>query len=119
MAGARFLIFSSESYEPFPLTIVEAFSQGTPVLAADLESVAALVKDGQTGLRFTPGDAADLAAKAALMSSNTQSYGTMRRECRHIYEERYTETINYRMLMDIYAKATKSPRNKTATQLVL
>ena len=118
MAGARFLIFSSESYEPFPLTIVEAFSQGTPVLAADLESVAALVKDGQTGLRFTPGDAIDLAAKGALMSSNTQSYGTMRRECRHIYEERYTETINYRMLMDIYAKATKSPRNKTATQLV-
>jgi glycosyltransferase involved in cell wall biosynthesis len=108
MANAAFLIFSSEWYEPFALTIVEAFSRGTPVLAADLESISELVKDGKTGLCFTPGDAADLAAKATSMIANGAVYRTMRRQCRRIYEERYTEKINYRLLMNIYKRAIAS-----------
>jgi glycosyltransferase involved in cell wall biosynthesis len=110
MAGARFLIFSSESYEPFPLTVVEAFSQGTPVLAANLESIGELVKDGKTGLRFIPGDARDLAAKAEAMVADSPSYPEMRRECRAVYEERYTEELNYKMLTHIYGEAIESRR---------
>lgn len=108
MANATFLIFSSEWYEPFALTIVEAFSRGTPVLAADLESIAELVKHGHTGLCFTPGDADDLAAKASLMIADTAGYQKMRLQCRRVYEERYTEKINYRLLMNIYNRAMAS-----------
>jgi glycosyltransferase involved in cell wall biosynthesis len=105
MAGARFLICASECHEAFGLTIVEAFSRGTPVLAADIESTAELVKDGQTGLRFTPGDADDLAAKANSLLADTQVYPEMRRQCRRVYEERYTDSINYKLLMDVYKLA--------------
>jgi glycosyltransferase involved in cell wall biosynthesis len=105
MAGAKFLIFASESYEPFALTIVEAFSQGTPVLAADVASVVELVKHGSTGFRFTPSDSDDLVAKASAFLADPAVYAEMRRECRRIYEERYTDTINYRLLMDIYRRA--------------
>jgi glycosyltransferase involved in cell wall biosynthesis len=114
MGDARFVIFSSEWYEPFALSIVEAFSQGTPVLAADLASVTEMVKDGQTGLRFTPGDADDLAAKASSLLADTASYRDMRRNCRNLYEERYTDTINYKLLMDIYRKACASAHARTA-----
>jgi glycosyltransferase involved in cell wall biosynthesis len=106
MAGALFLICASECHEAFGLTIVEAFSRGTPVLAADIESTAGLVKDSQTGLRFAVGDAHDLAAKASLLCADTADYQEMRRQCRSIYEERYTDKINYKLLMDIYTQAS-------------
>jgi glycosyltransferase involved in cell wall biosynthesis len=110
MAGAKFLIFSSESYEPFPLAVVEAFSQGTPVLAANLESINELVSDGETGLRYMPGDAGDLAAKMKLIGADLSKYQAMRRECRAVYESRYTEGLNYKMLTGIYAMAIESNR---------
>jgi glycosyltransferase involved in cell wall biosynthesis len=116
MAGARFLIFSSESYEPLPLTVLEAFSRGTPVLAADLESIDELVKDGKTGLRFNPGDPRDLAAKSQAMVADLSMYQEMRRKCRAVYEERYTEQLNYKMLIHIYAAAIESSRSCLITR---
>jgi glycosyltransferase involved in cell wall biosynthesis len=115
MADARFLIFPSESYETFALTIVEAFSRGTPVLAANIESVADLVKDGQTGFRFIPGDAEDLSAKAALLSADTVGYQAMRHQCRRVYEERYTDKRNYKMLIDIYRNSIASARRPVSS----
>jgi glycosyltransferase involved in cell wall biosynthesis len=117
MAAARFLIFASESYEPLPLTIVEAFSRGTPVLAANLESIDELVKDGVTGLRFKVGDAADLAAKANRLLADAPSDGEVRRNCRSVYEQRYTESLNYRMLSAIYSQAIQMKRNQAAIEL--
>jgi glycosyltransferase involved in cell wall biosynthesis len=108
MRDASFLIFASESYEPLPLTIVEAFAQGTPVLAANLESIVPLVKDGVTGLQFEVGDADDLAVKASCLLANMARYREMRRNCRRLYEERYTEARNCRMLTRIYAEAIGS-----------
>jgi glycosyltransferase involved in cell wall biosynthesis len=93
MADARLLLFPSEWYEPFALAIVEAFSRGTPVLAGNLPSVAEMVQDGRTGFRFTPGDADDLAAKSSLFLEDA-TYQAMRRNCRALYEERYTEKTN-------------------------
>jgi len=116
MGNARFLIFASESYEPLPLTIVEAFSQGTPVIAANLESIAALVEDGVTGLQFNVGDAGDLAAKANHLGADSPGYREMRRNCRRLYEERYTESQNYRMLTDIYAEAIAANRSPSTEQ---
>jgi glycosyltransferase involved in cell wall biosynthesis len=104
MADARFVICASECHEAFGLTVVEAFSRGTPVLAADVEPIAELVKTGQTGLRYAPGDAADLAAKASSLSVDSPAYRQMRQRCRSFYEERYTDAINYRLLMGIYER---------------
>lgn len=110
MAGAKFLIFASEWHEPFALTIVEALAQGTPVLAADLTSVREMVHVGKTGMRFAPGDAEDLAAKAALLTADETVYRDMRRRCRALYEERYTDETNYRLLMEIYRGVCRDAR---------
>jgi glycosyltransferase involved in cell wall biosynthesis len=105
MAAARCLVFPSEWYEPFGLTIVEAFARGTPVIAADLASIHELIQDGVTGYRFTPGDADDLTAKLLSICPESESYRAMRRQCRRLYEQQYTDTRNYQLLIDIYENA--------------
>ena len=53
----------SGCYENFPITLAEASALGLPVIASRLGAMAEIVEDSVTGLQFTPGDAADLAAK--------------------------------------------------------
>ena len=116
MAEARFVICASECHEAFGLTIVEAYAQGTPVLASDLESVSELVRPGETGRLFTPGDAGDLAAKASLLMADDATYRQMRRRCRALYEERYTDTVNYELLMEIYRRVCVSTVERNAIE---
>ncbi|MGA2887712.1 MAG: glycosyltransferase family 4 protein [Terracidiphilus sp.] len=104
MTKAKFLVFPSECFETFGRTVVEAFSRGTPVLAADLGSVRELVEDGVTGYRFTPKDANALVA-GALRFPDGEVYKQMSTNCRSLYLSKFTAEINYTLLMKIYAKA--------------
>jgi len=60
LAGVDALVVPSLWYENSPLTIQEAFLAGLPVLASRLGGMAEFVRDGENGLLFHPGDAADL-----------------------------------------------------------
>src|SRR5581483_767112 len=63
MKTARALLFPSKWYEGLPVTIVEAFASGLPVIAGDVGPMGSeLVQDGATGLVFTAGHAASLAS---------------------------------------------------------
>jgi glycosyltransferase involved in cell wall biosynthesis len=104
MAKAKFLVFSSEWYETFGRTVVEAFSQGTPVLAADLGGISELVEEGVTGYRFAPGDVDALIAGAHRFCDG-KDYEQMRITCRNIFLSKFTAETNYELLTDIYAKA--------------
>ena len=107
MSNARLLILPSVCYENFPLSIVEAFGLGLPVIASDLGSVASLVDHGRTGLRFRPGDAADLAAKVEWTWDHPAQFADMRSEVRGEFEMKYTAEQNHEQLMSIYDSATQ------------
>lgn len=102
MQSAAFLVMPSEWYETFGLVIVEAFSHGLPVIVSRLGAMAELVEDGKTGLLFTAGDAADLAAKACWASTHPAEMRAMGRNARLVYTRRYTPDENYRQLREIY-----------------
>jgi glycosyltransferase involved in cell wall biosynthesis len=55
------LVFPS-TYEGFGLVVLEAMSQGLPVIAAPVGCAADLIRDGQTGVVVPPRDGAALAA---------------------------------------------------------
>ncbi len=61
LGSAACLVLPSICYEGLPKTLVEAYCQGTPVLAAGNGALAELVEPERTGLLFAPGDGADLA----------------------------------------------------------
>lgn len=64
MVRARIMIFPSESYESFALTITEAFARGLPVVASRLDDIDAAIDKGRADLKFVPGKPSDSAAKA-------------------------------------------------------
>jgi glycosyltransferase involved in cell wall biosynthesis len=105
MSGARFLIFSSEWYETFGLTMVEAFACGVPVICSRVGAMREIVDDGRTGLHFNAGDADDLAAKVEWALSHPERMQEMGREARQEYESKYTAEKNYPRLMEIYQHA--------------
>ena len=108
MARAAFLLVPSVCYENFPVTLAEAFCQGLPVIASRLGAMAEIVEDGVTGLHFTAGDAADLAAKVRWAADHPEDMRRMGRNARRIYEEKYTPAANYTRLRAIYDDAIGS-----------
>ena len=102
MLEASFLIIPSKWYENFPMVLLEAFSCELPVLVPNFGNLGNLVKNGQTGLHFIPGDTQDLAEKAAWLWKNPQEAARMGQNARREYEEKYTPENNYRQLMAIY-----------------
>jgi len=103
--GARFLIFSSEWYETFGLTMVEAFACGVPVICSKVGAMLEIVENGRTGLHFNPGDDRDLAEKVEWAWNNRERMREMGKEARLEYEQKYTAEKNYPRLMEIYEHA--------------
>ena len=61
--SARFVVLPSIWYENNPLAILEAFSQGKPVIGSDLGGIPELVQENKTGFLFEPGNASQLKDK--------------------------------------------------------
>ena len=61
LSEASFLVVPSLWYEGFPLTIIEAFACGVPVIGSRLGGVGEVIKQEQSGLLFDPGSATALA----------------------------------------------------------
>lgn len=105
LSRSAFLVLPSICYEGFPRTLVEAFANGVPVIASRLGSMAELIADGQTGLLFEPGNAADLAAKVCWANAHPQEMLRMGQAARAEYERRYTPERNCAELIEIYQAA--------------
>jgi glycosyltransferase involved in cell wall biosynthesis len=60
---AAFTVVPSEWYENYPMTIVESFACGTPVIGSNIGGIPELIDDNETGLLSEPGDAQQLAEK--------------------------------------------------------
>lgn len=102
MKGARVLIFPSEWYEGFPVTIAESFACGVPVICSRLGGMQEIVDDRRTGLHFTSGDAADLREKVQWAWSHPQETSTMGLAARAEFESKYSAERNFGMLTEIY-----------------
>ena len=102
---ALFLILPSGCYENFPMTIVEAFASGTPVICSRLGAMQEIVTHMHTGLHFGPGSSQQLADSVAWGWANPERMRTMGRAARREFELKYTAEKNYSLLMDIYHRA--------------
>lgn len=63
--NARAVVLPSEWYENAPMSVLESFALGTPVIGADIGGIPEMVLDGQTGWTFESGNVTALAALLA------------------------------------------------------
>lgn len=98
MKHCKALVFPSIWYEGMPMTILEAFSTGCPVIASKLGAMAELIEHEINGLHFEAGNASDLIKQLDLITDS------MSINARQTYLDKYTPEQNYQQLIDIYQK---------------
>ena len=97
MARSLAVVFPTQWYEGFPMTIAEAYSVGTPVIGPDMGNAGDLIEDGVTGWKYAPSSMQ--AFKAAMEKAQQQDI------CMQTYERylgSYSDRSNYTKLSEIY-----------------
>lgn len=99
---AAFMVVPSEWYENYPLTILEAFACGTPVIGATTGGIPEQVVDGVTGLLFEPGNVQQLAEKIQYLIDNPALTLEMGRNARKQVEAQNNPEKHYQQIIKIY-----------------
>jgi glycosyltransferase involved in cell wall biosynthesis len=104
--NASFIIVSSECYENNPLTIIESYSYGKPVIGAAIGGIPEIIDDGNTGYLFKMGDVDELAE--TIKQANTLSereYSDLSINARTFAEKQFSQEEHYEKLIQIYENA--------------
>lgn len=101
--GSRAAVLPSEWYENAPMSILEAYALGKPVLGARIGGIPELVIEGESGVTFESGSVSSLAGAlanmAAMSATRLRAMGT---RARQLCEQQFTlERYRSRML-DLY-----------------
>ncbi len=114
---ASVLVFPSVCYEGLPISVLEAMSGGTPVVASRLGAMAEMLQDGQEGYLFTPGRARELADRVNRIMKDDARRAGMRQAARRTFQERYSIELSYAKLMEIYQRAADMARTRRTAPL--
>lgn len=97
---AKAVIVPSEWDEPLPRTVLEAYSQGTPVVGADRGGIPELVSETETGFLFRAGNVDSLIkAVGKLEDLSENDYMHMRINCTNRLKEEYSEQAYFNRFM--------------------
>lgn len=107
----KFLIFPSKCFENFPTIFLQAFALNVLVIAPKLGSMSTIIKDKHNGVLFKPNDVDDMIKKIKWVMSNDDKCNQIIKNAKKDLKKKYTESINYKILMDIYEKAIKENKN--------
>lgn len=99
--AAKITVCPSRWYENSPFSVIESLRYGTPVVASRIGGIPELVRDGETGLLFTPGDAEDLERKIRTLWGDASRY---RENCARAELE--TRDTYYEKLIALYRGET-------------
>lgn len=99
IANSKALVLPTQWYEGFPMSIVEAFSVGTPVICSDLGNAGSVVEEGITGYKFRYDSIESIMSAIDKMREKPLN----KEKIKKIYEIKYSENANYKILNDIYA----------------
>jgi len=109
LATSQWVVLPSLAYENFAMSILEAFSVGTPVIVPGHGALGTIVSNGSDGLHFSPGNVASLSdTLRSALSSSPLRWAEWSAAARATYLRNMTAASNYRQLMGIYKDAIKS-----------
>ena len=95
-------------YETFPMTILEAYACGKPVIASKLDGLKDLVINRKTGLLIAPGNAEQLAKSIFSVLNDHDKAEEMGLRGRQFMKENFTITKVVNRLEDLYKEVVSS-----------
>lgn len=101
VAESLALILPTQWYEGFPMTIVEAYGHGTPVLGSEIGNVGNLVIDGVTGYTFNQSSPMEIVGAVEKIINNEIDLSNSTYD---YYSNNYSSEKNYYTLEEIYKK---------------
>lgn len=97
------LVFPSIWFEGMPLTIIEAFACGTPVISSKIGAMETMIVSGYNGLHFEVQSEAGLKSKLdEWYNLNEDQKYIYRLNARKTYETYYTPEENVKQLLTVY-----------------
>jgi glycosyltransferase involved in cell wall biosynthesis len=100
--GARALVLPSEWYENAPMSILEAYASGTPVVGANIGGIPEMI-DEATGWVFRSGDPEDLAGTLSRVFETTATtIAEMGRRARQRVEAEFNRTRHVAGVLSVY-----------------
>jgi glycosyltransferase involved in cell wall biosynthesis len=97
--------------EGLPLAILEAMAARVVVVAADVASVRAVIKDGENGLMVEPYNTAQTIEKLKYLLSGEANWENLRQNGRKTVEENYAIGEYVKKLENLYGEIIHSPKS--------
>jgi glycosyltransferase involved in cell wall biosynthesis len=102
---ARAVVLPSEWYENAPLSILESYALGKPVIGARIGGIPEMVIEGETGWTFTSGDRHDLARVLEEVATMPDAaIAVMGRNARAFVERRFNRAAYTDAMLSLYAE---------------
>ena len=112
LRGCRAVVLPSEWYENGPYSVMEALSCGKPVIGSAAGGIPEMVREGETGFLFPPGDEAALAAAMQkLLALPENEYAALCRNAVRLAEEKFSAQTHLERLTGIYEEVIAEKKN--------
>lgn len=103
---AMCVVMPSIWYENFPYSILEAFCLGKPVIASRIGGMPEIVRDGETGFLFEPGNSLALSERIQYLQENSSLVAEMGKQARARVEAEFDSDTHYDKLKRVYETLT-------------
>lgn len=113
---SKAVVLPSECYENNPISVLEAFVLGRPVIGSRIGGIPELVRDKKTGLTFEPGNAEDLSEKIKALLADSSLLIKMGENAQRFVETELNPEKHYQKLMEIYQMAMNSHGSKKSRE---
>lgn len=106
--NSYFIIVPSEWYENNPMTIIEGYAAGVPVIGSNIGGIPEIIMEGKTGYLFNPGDANELEniIKACESLSENQ-YEGLQKNALEFAEKNFNKEKYYSQLRAFYRQIAR------------
>jgi len=113
IANALFTVLPSRAYETLGKTILESYALNRPVIASDLGSRRELIDEGETGLLFPVGDAAQLAGAISFLYGRPELAGKMGAAGYASVRKHNSPNAHYLALTALYEQLAETAKKRT------
>lgn len=107
IANSMAVVVPSEWYENYPMSIIEAFALGKPVIGSRIGGIPELITDYETGITFETGNTNELQEKINWLIDNPDEILRMGRNARYFVEDQLSSEKHYQGLMKLYNQLIK------------